>query len=173
MSDRNELSLMDGEVKERQEYCEERIRAEQRRGRSRNAPAEGAFPETPDLLPDGNVERRSEWENAAFSEGEGFQTGLVPGNVAQDEALQEVEDEIAALRQKGRGNVPPACVCNTDRNHPPAPACEGHAVTFPALINFPWVEFGKRFGKRWETPLKRFAISGYDKRKPPMQRAKK
>jgi hypothetical protein len=43
-----------------------------------------------------------------FSEGEHFQPGLELGNVAQDEALQEVEDEIAALRQRRRGNVPPA-----------------------------------------------------------------
>jgi hypothetical protein len=108
MSGQYEQSLMDGEVKERQRYWEERIRAGQRRGSLRNAPAEGTFPETPDLLQNGNVDSPSERENAVFSEAERFQAGLAPGNVAQAEALQEVEDEIAALRQRRRGNVPPA-----------------------------------------------------------------
>jgi hypothetical protein len=48
-----------------------------------------------------------------------------------------------------------------------------YPVTFPALINFLWVEFGKRLGNRGETPLKHFTISGYDDMEAQMPRAKK
>jgi hypothetical protein len=46
--------------------------------------------------------------NAGYLQGEPFQPGRLPGDVAQDEARQKVEEELASLRQNRRGNVPPA-----------------------------------------------------------------
>jgi len=106
--------MTEREADERLRYWEGRIRAGQERGREQDeaqraawipeAPA-GTFPETPDSLKNGNVEGPSAPQNAGLSSDRHFQSGPQRGNVAQDEAQQEVEDEIARLRQHRRGNV--------------------------------------------------------------------
>jgi len=109
--------MTDSETEERLRYWEARIRAGQERGReldeaqraawSPESPA-GTFPETPDSLKNGNVDGPSVPQNAGLLSDLHFQPAPQRGNVAQDEAQQEVEDEIARLRRHRRGNVPHA-----------------------------------------------------------------
>ncbi|MCI0359293.1 MAG: hypothetical protein L0211_12515 [Planctomycetaceae bacterium] len=118
--------LTQAEKEERLRYWEARLRdinvkgadraeAQEQARLSAGALAAGTFPETPDFAKNGNVAPVSRRQNTGNSRDRHFQTGDGGGNVAQDEAQQEVENEIVALRKQRRGNVAgPDCVAGPD-----------------------------------------------------------
>jgi len=84
----------------------DRMEAEKEAEFARQALQTGTFPETPDSHSGGIVGDDSLQENTRKPGRQHFHEAADGGNVAQDEAQQEVEREIEALREQRRGNVP-------------------------------------------------------------------